>query len=396
MVNGSAYPLQIDVLESLLLRTNGTNFSQPVALLVSMCDYVPEGLLDAYYTPFDMASLALVAEVLVWLAILMWRGAEACGLQSSVIAIFQENVEAKTSEASADATGSKAKEEDTEARLTFFWIMQLFLVVIFSADYFINKRPYGTHKTGWQACTSAHFILVAFYKPVVAPLFICMYNVFHLFWDVWNEEEPPAQPKLMMGLAGISCLLFVPWLVATLIFMPVAVVSLIHVPIALLSLIALSLVACIGYKTLECAAKKIVEEEEAADKQQTTDQEAQNAEKEQIEEEWKLFGKVVVAELHYVMKLSIILFLSFYGFLPLMSCILYKDFSSWPRVQVLVWDTCVKMMREGMRFKWLVRWPDWNFDIDLKLAFALSALAAQQLQKWYVYLFRTFLNSSES
>lgn len=223
-----------------------------------------------------------------------------------------------------------------------------------------------------------------------------MYNVFHLFWDVWNEEEPPAQPKLMMGLAGIYCLLFVPWLVATLIFMPVAVVSLIHVPIALLSLIALSLVACIGYKTLECAAKKIVEEEEAADKQQTTDQEAQNAEKEQIEEEWKLFGKVVVAELHYVMKLSIILFLSFYGFLPLMSCILYKDFSSWPRVQVLVWDTCVKMMREGMRFKWLVRWPDWNFDIDLKLAFALSALAAQQLQKWYVYLFRTFLNSSES
>lgn len=71
-----------------------------------------------------------------------------------------------------------------------------------------------------------------------------MYNVFHLFWDVWNEEEPPAQPKLMMGLAGIYCLLFVPWLVATLIFMPVAVVSLIHVPIALLSLIALSLVAC--------------------------------------------------------------------------------------------------------------------------------------------------------
>jgi len=71
-----------------------------------------------------------------------------------------------------------------------------------------------------------------------------------------------------------------------------------------------------------------------------------------------------------------------------MSCILYKDPSSWSRVQALVWNSCVKMMRDGLNFSWLMKWPVWDFDIDLKLAFALSAVAAEKLQAVYVFLFR--------
>lgn len=401
MVNGLSYPLTIDTIEHLYLESN---YSQPVAVLISVCDEVPDDLLQAYYTPLDLVTTAMTAVLGLAAGLMIYQVVMYALARTKLTGFFADMIQEKGEEAAGkDEEADEEINEEREARTAFFWILQLVIGISFALDYLWTKSPHGTEKTGWPACRCVHFSMLFLYKPLVAPLFICLLNAEHTFCS----GKPLVRPRVMISLATITFLLLAVWIYSTLPYLPLVFVNLIIYPVLLIGAgaVMVGLGACllvllftyrlrtghlfgrVGETVKGDVVDSKVESTESTDFQHWRQKalkalasarnyfESDDVEKEAGEKGCELLKRILVAG-----------FLINAGYLPAMCMLFYKEPSAWGQLQALVWSSCGKLVSDSFDFS-LLTWPDLNLDIDFKLSVAVVVLAAERLQALWAYFY---------
>jgi len=378
----------------LLMRSN---FSQPVALLVSVCDHIPDGLLEAYYSPMDMQVLVLTGVCSLMAGLAVWKLMMCCGCATCLIDNFREWVWEQGQDTNE---AEEMSQEDIEARRTFYWALNIVLLCVFAADYFYNKLAFGTQKTGWQACTSKEFLLVSLYKPCAAPMLICLLKLQRYISRVRPVKGKcckfrfvggtPKRPKSILFLMFITLLLWASWLTASLIYLPVGFINLMGFVVYLLffrlpeALLRVVWEVCLGgMKTLKKREKEL---EMNSPEEEMKEQVAKMKNSWLVQNLSPLAGRVLYrravdaitcanepeaqkdTEIRDDQKLELLLqdllrenfsktrlvsgFL-FYGYFPMMASLMYHEPSCWPKLMVLIWNSSVTMVKDSIRFSWL-------------------------------------------
>jgi len=391
MVNGSAYPFAVDVLEHLYLESE---YSQPVAVLLSVCDEVPDDLLPAYYTPLDLLVTATTAILGLVAGVMIYSFTMHALARIGITGFFADMAKEQVEEAACKGEAAEETNEEREARTAFFWVLQLVLGIPFALDYFWTKSPHGTEKAGWQAFKCVHFTFLFLYEPFVAPMFICLMNAESVVG--FHSHAPLFRPKMMRSLAAITLLLFVVWILSTLPYLPLVPVGVILIPLFVIkTLLVLGMRAGVSLlvrmrrrgpgavcdtlawgirMTCACRCRSRVNLLELIYKG------SDGSADDEIEKETRKKGD------EFVTRFQLTGVLILYGYFPAMFLLFYKDSSSWGRLQTLVLHLYGKLVSDSFDFSFLT-WPDLNLDIDFKLSVAVVVVAAERLQAVWAYFY---------